>query len=543
MQDIQGIANFLDDLMGGLQLIAYCIAIGSVLWTLRVLRSGSGDVPPSAQRIALRLLVKSAWALAVTQLVEIVMKGIVIAATLGELPLAYAGTVQVVAGTVRILLAIALAVYAGRISRTPRDATAWKAVYGLSAALIVCGAWLVHAVGRFEYRELLMSVTVLHQLAAAVWFGGVAQLVLLWRLSQKDPAAWAFWPKAVARFSILGIWSVAGLLVSGSVLAWIYVGAWDGLVGTGYGSLIVTKLILLAVALGLAWLNYRAGTMWKERGNTRDITTKTPFFIEAESFVLVSILFIAATLSSQPPAVDIPNLTATPAEVAQMFLPRIPEMKSPTHAELMAGEIGRVAIVNKVPSIAGARWSNFNHNTAGIFLTAMGVLGMLSYSRRFPWAKFWPVGFVGLAIFLFFRSDAETWPMGPMGFWESTFGNGEVLQHRMATFLALGLGVMEMRTRVKENNLHQRLIYLFPVLCAFGGILLLTHAHSEFELKTEFLIQSTHTVMGLLAVLMATGRWLELRLNSPAGRLCGFLSICMMTAIGLDLLFYYEPLW
>ncbi|HLF98240.1 MAG TPA: CopD family protein [Methylococcaceae bacterium] len=542
MQDIQGIANFLDDLMGGLQLIAYCIAIGSVLWTLRVLRPASSDAPPSVHSIALRLLVRSAWALAITQLVEIVMKGIVIAATLDELPLAYAGTVQFIAGTVRILLAIALGAAAGRVARNPRDANAWKTLYGMSVALIVCGAWLVHAVGRFEYRELLMSITVLHQLAAAVWFGGVAQLVLLWRLSQRDPAAWVFWPQAVARFSILGIWSVAGLLLSGSVLAWVYVGAWDGLVGTGYGSLVITKVILLAVALGLAWLNFRSGKAWKERGDTRDVTTKTPFFIEAESFVLISILFVAATLSSQPPAVDIPNLTATPVEVAQMFMPRIPEMESPSHAELMAGEIGRIAIVNKVPSVAGAQWSNFNHNTAGIFLTTMGILAMLSYSRRFPWAKYWPAGFVGLAIFLFFRSDAETWPMGPMGFWESTFGNGEVLQHRMATFLALGLGVMEVKTRAREN-LHQRLIYLFPMLCAFGGILLLTHAHSEFELKTEFLIQSTHTVMGLLAVLMATGRWLELRLASPVGRTCGFLSICMMTVIGLNLLFYYEPVW
>lgn len=542
MQDIQGIANFLDDFMGGLQLIAYCIAIGSILWTLRVLRSGSGDAPPSAQGAALRLLVKSAWALAITQSVEIVMKGVVIAATLDELPLAYAGTVQFIAGTVRIGLAIALGISAGRIARNPRDPSAWKTVYGLGAALIVCGAWLVHAVGRFEYRELLMSITVLHQLAAAVWFGGVAQLVLLWCLSQRDPAAWVFWPKAVARFSILGIYSVVGLVLSGSVMAWIYVGTLDGLFGTGYGSLVLAKLVLLAVALGLAYVNFRAGKMWKERGNTQDITAKTPFFIEAESFVLISILFIAATLSSQPPAADIPNLTATPGEVAQMFTPRIPVMKSPTHAELMAGEIGRVAIVNKVPSVSGAQWSNFNHNTAGIFLTTMGILAMLSYSRRFPWAKYWPAGFIGLFLFLFFRSDAETWPLGPMGFWESTFGNGEVLQHRMATFLALGLGVMEVRTRINEN-IRTGLTYLFPVLCAFGGILLLTHAHSEFELKTEFLIQSTHTVMGLLAVLMATGRWLELRLDSPAGRICGFLSICMMTAIGLDLLFYYEPVW
>jgi hypothetical protein len=37
-------------------------------------------------------------------------------------------------------------------------------------------------------------------------------------------------------------------------------------------------------------------------------------------------------------------------------------------------------------------------------------------------------------------------------------------------------------------------------------------AHLPFEIKTDYLIQSTHLVMGLLAVIMAVGRWLELRL-------------------------------
>jgi putative copper resistance protein D len=156
---------------------------------------------------------------------------------------------------------------------------------------------------------------------------------------------------------------------------------------------------------------------------------------------------------------------------------------------------------------------------------------------------------VGLSIFLFFRSDAETWPLGPIGFWESTFGNGEVFQHRIATLLAFALGVMEMRART--NRHADRLRYLFPILCAFGGILLLTHAHAEFELKSEYLIQSTHTAMGLLAVIMASGRWLELRLAGTnasyggymEGKVAGFVAITAMLLIGLILLVYREPLF
>jgi putative copper resistance protein D len=53
---------------------------------------------------------------------------------------------------------------------------------------------------------------------------------------------------------------------------------------------------------------------------------------------------------------------------------------------------------------------------------------------------------------------------------------------------------------------------VFPILCAFGGILLVTHAHTPFEIKRDYLVQSTHLAMGLLALIMAAGRWLELRL-------------------------------
>jgi putative copper resistance protein D len=54
------------------------------------------------------------------------------------------------------------------------------------------------------------------------------------------------------------------------------------------------------------------------------------------------------------------------------------------------------------------------------------------------------------------------------------------------------------------------------------------------------LVQITHNVMGLLAIIMACGRWLELRLMPPAGRLAGVISVSALLLIGLVLLFYRE---
>ena len=84
--------------------------------------------------------------------------------------------------------------------------------------------------------------------------------------------------------------------------------------------------------------------------------------------------------------------------------------------------------------------------------------------------------------------------------------------------------------------------YLFPVLSALGGVLLLTHSHSAFALKSDFLKQVSHTAMGVLAVLVACGRWLELQLAQRAGRVAGLASHVAMLLIGVVLIFYREPM-
>jgi putative copper resistance protein D len=562
---LQGIANFIDDLMGGFQLVGVAMLVGSVVWALSVLRvaaSASGaprNAPAGTLTLAARVLRWGALLLAGAQALKIVTKGLVLAATLGTLPLAdYASTVQFEAGSVRLLLALAAAAAAGWIAAAPQSLPRWRIGTAIAAAVVVSGGWLVHAVGRFEDRALLMQLTVVHQLAAAVWVGGVVQLLALWRAGRHDAALREFWSEAVARFSPVGMVCVVLLVVTGVVLANDYVGSWLGLFGTGYGSLVAAKVVLLAVTLGFAALNFSAGRAWRryrDNSGTRQqpggsaspaVLARVPFYIEAETFLLVAVLFVAASLSSLPPAIDIPQASAQFHEVLGMFAPKLPSLVTPSHANLLAGEAERLAIVGRVASAAATDWSDYNHNMAGLFLVGMGAFALLSYLPRMAWARYWPLGFVMLGVFLFFRSDAETWPLGPIGFWESTFSNGEVLQHRLATLLCFGLGVVELRIRKAGRRDISDPRYAFAVLCALGGLLLITHAHTPFELKTDYLIQSTHLVMGLLATLMAVGRWLELRLadgHTPGwSRAAGLLSVTAMLCIGIVLVFYKEPL-
>jgi putative copper resistance protein D len=398
-----------------------------------------------------------------------------------------------------------------------------------------------------------MSLTVIHQLAAAAWIGGIFQLVSLWLLRQSKLVSAELWPLMLSRFSKFGIASVAMILISGLPIALQYINTWNGLIGTGYGNLLMVKITLLALALGFAWLNKSAVLEYGDSGSHYTLNNRVPYYIEAETFVLVTLLFTAASLASQPPAIDIPTLTATWQEVLNTFSPQIPQTTSPSHTALIAGEAGRVAIIDQVPSIAATEWSNYNHNIAGIFLTVMSFFAMLSYIKHLPsplsafdkylpLTRYWPLGFVFLGIFLFFRSDAETWPLGPIGFWESTFNNGEVLQHRIATLLVFVLGIIELSARMTKKT-DSKLPFVFPLLAAFGGLMLLTHSHVGFQAKSAFLIQVGHTTMGIFSLILACGRWLELKLDRPGKDIAGFISVAALFQIGIILMFYREPLY
>ncbi len=541
---MSGVVSFLDSILHCINLVALALTVGSVFWGMLVLQAWKNQkiLNRSLVSICLQLLYKSALILAIVQTFIIVAKAWLITDTLGQWPFpAFTDTIQFQAGSLRVFLALVIAGFVYfQLSKFPYSNRRWLILFILMIFLVLCGAWLVHGAGRLDNRLLLMSFTVIHQVAASIWVAGIAQLIIIWILNRHSESFAPEWVVLLSRFSRFGIYSVVVLTITGLSMAWFYVGSIAGLVGTGYGNLLMVKLTLLVMVLGFAALNYTAVNNWRRSNNTQECSRHVPSYIECEAFILIAILFSAAALSSQPPSVDVADLTASLSEVVNTISPKFPRLISPSHQQLIAGEAGRTAILNQTPSAAAAAWSDYNHNISGVFLFVMSLFGMLAYRRSFNWANHWPLGFVGLAIFLFFRSDAEAWPMGTLGFWESFFGNVEILQHRLATLLAFALGVFEYRAR-KPVNSGTWLPYMFPILCAMGGLLLMTHSHIGFQAKTEFLIQIGHTLIGLLAIVIACGRWLELRLEPPVGRVAGFISIAALFLVSLVLMFYREP--
>jgi putative copper resistance protein D len=94
---------------------------------------------------------------------------------------------------------------------------------------------------------------------------------------------------------------------------------------------------------------------------------------------------------------------------------------------------------------------------------------------------------------------------------------------------------------VRTGRLRRRgAVLVVPLLCVAGGALLLTHSHASLNLKAEFLIEITHTPLGILALLVGWARWLEVRLPPPENRLPGRVWPVAFTMIGALLILYRE---
>jgi putative copper resistance protein D len=97
--------------------------------------------------------------------------------------------------------------------------------------------------------------------------------------------------------------------------------------------------------------------------------------------------------------------------------------------------------------------------------------------------------------------------------------------------------------RVGELS-HGRAALVFPLLCAAGGALLLTHSHAIANVKDQLLIELTHTPLALAGIAAGWGRWLEIRLNpreNPvAWQVSGWVWPVCILFCGLLLLGYRE---
>jgi putative copper resistance protein D len=136
------------------------------------------------------------------------------------------------------------------------------------------------------------------------------------------------------------------------------------------------------------------------------------------------------------------------------------------------------------------------------------------------------------------RSDPELWPMGKIGLLES-LRDPEVVQHRLLESLTAVFGVLEWRARTQRAS-SPRALLVFPLLCALGGAMLLTHSHALANVKEQLLIEITHLPLALAVIAAAWSRWIQVRLDGTASRIAGWIWPLAFVATAASLLLYRE---
>ena len=182
--------------------------------------------------------------------------------------------------------------------------------------------------------------------------------------------------------------------------------------------------------------------------------------------------------------------------------------------------------------------SESNHHWMGLVVLAMGLMALAARTGKAPWAEYWPLLLIGIAAFIFLLADTESWPVGPKNFWVA-WENPEVFQHRLAGFVCIGFAFFELQVR-KERQENGRLTLVFPLMCALGGAVLLTHSHAITNVKENSLIELSHAPLGVFAVLAGWSRWLELRLPEGHRAIPSWIWPACFVLIGLGLLNYRE---
>jgi putative copper resistance protein D len=518
------VAGLIDVLLRGLALVGGSLALGGVAFLFLVLR----DAPVADEVRSLRLLALGAALVVFAQIGMMAGALAALGANGAGWPLAaYLDTAAARLGLARAgLAAVAVALALG-LARWRGCRPAWWILVPATIAMVVVAAGLSHALGRLSDRAALFALDAVHQVTGLAWVGGLVHLYAYGTRRSTDREAGS--GDVARRFSALALASVAALVAAGAGLSILYVGDLAGLVGTAYGLMVLTKAGLLGGTLVLAGLTLRLVRRLTAPASMLRMTR----LVEVEVGLAVTVLFAAASLTSQPPAVDVRAERASVGELRARFAPGLPRLTTPAHADVVAGALTEI---RRDRRDVDREWSEFNHNWAGVVVLAVGVLSGLD-RLGMRWARHWPLLFLVLAGVLFARNDPEVWPLGPGGFWES-LGDPEVLQHRVFMLLISAFASFEWAVRT-DRIASRPWAYVFPVVCAVGSGMLLVHTHAVTNVKEAFFMEASHAAIGILGAFAGWARWLELRLPG-AGPVPGRVWPACLILVGLLLTFYRE---
>ncbi len=182
---------------------------------------------------------------------------------------------------------------------------------------------------------IFFPADVLHVLAASVWVGGIACLLLVLPAATgqlQGPQRSRLLLATLVRFAPMAFAAVIAIAMTGVVQAYIDVRSLSALLHTTYGALIIVKVVLLLVLICLGWINRErvipafkrlagAGEPPGERGLLARRTMR------GELALMLCVFGVTAALISYAPPIDAAsgpfstNTTLGPAELEMTVEP------------------------------------------------------------------------------------------------------------------------------------------------------------------------------------------------------------------------------
>jgi hypothetical protein len=195
-------------------------------------------------------------------------------------------------------------------------------------------------------------------------------------------------------------------------------------------------------------------------------------------------------------------------------------------------------------SAEGIAYSEFNHHLAGFLVVLMG-LAELTQAGRLPsleWVKvLLPVSMLIAALFLLIWSDHDAWPIGPLSFYQTYFGENHVMvQHKTFGVLLLAVGIVELLRRFRRLT-HFAWTVPLPLLATIGGVILFGHSHGAHPSTQK--IEIHHATVGTLAIAAGSAKFLSSWFGSAstAPRVTWeWIWAGLVLALGIQLLWYSE---
>ncbi len=532
MQLFLELYGFLSVVLRGFVVTAQSLTLGGVAFLALALPPGQ-----ACERPARRMLVWSAVGLCVGEILAAASLMVMLRGTL-DLPLGQ------LLGADAVIVDLVVAALAGGIAVLARGCVSTRVPVLLCVIMLAVQVSATHAASRPDHAFALYVAEFAHMSGVGLWIGGIPYFIMALALIYGEARGFV-----ALRFSAISVWAVATLIAAGVYMAIDYIGEPAALYGTSYGVMLCAKIGLLGGLLLLGGMNFLAVRRMR---SDPAAAPRTRRFAEVEIGLGLTVIFCAASLTSLPPARDLPDDRATFAEIVERIAPRWPpRLESPAHASLSTSLPPAPAAPRDPRAYAPGEeaapprnsadiaWSEYNHHWAGLFVLVMGVLALAEHIPAIaPVARHWPLTFLGLAVFLFLRADETVWPLGNLGLIES-LRDPEIAQHRFFIVLIILFGLFEWRVRLgRLKDAFAPLV--FPLTTAVAAAFLLTHSHGLANPKEELLIEITHTPLALVGVAAGWARWLELRLDGTTSRVAGYVWPIAFVLAGLLLLFYRE---